>query len=400
MPAVTFTTRGALGKSSLREANERLILYTILRRPGISRLELARHSGLSPSAMTIIIDRLQTGGWVREEEPLKQARVGRRPSGLRVRPESRLALGVEISPFEATATLCDLHGEVVQERSLAATRNAESFLTKIHGVIRGLVNAAGPNMLGVGISIPGNIDQATGTVIAATNMHWRNLDALRLLRQDLGVPFYCENNSNLAALAERWFNLEALNDFVFVTLRAGLGTGIISAGALIRGSANRAGEFGHSVIHPEGRHCLCGNRGCWEEYASDRALVRMYEERGGTQGLTSLQIVERARQDDAVASGALQDAAGELALGFVNLAMALNPAAIVVDDFAAAGWDLIENRVWQGLRDRVPEYWLEGLRIFPSRHATHSSLRGAVALVLSKYFADFGRGSEMRMAAV
>ena len=80
-------------------------------------------------------------------------------------------------------------------------------------------------------------------------------------------------------------------------------------------------------------------------------------------------------------------------MGFVNLIMALNPEAIVVGDYLAAGWDLVEDVVWSVLRSRVPSYYLAGVRIFPSEHAADSSLLGAVALVLSQFFTSFDHGN-------
>lgn len=390
MRSVTFTTQGALGKSSLREANERLVLNLVLRQPGISRVEIVRRTGLSSSAITGIVDRLMRNGLVSEEKIEHHTQIGRRPTGLHLQTRSRLVVGVEITPFEGVAVLADLAGNAIEQRSIAANPDPEAFLLDAHAAIAGLIPAAQSEVLGVAVSLPGTLEPETGHVIAATNLRWRNVDAIRLLKQDLKLPFYWDNNSNLAALAERWFRPgPPLQDFIFITLRGGLGSGLIVNGAVVQGAAARAGEFGHMILYPEGRKCLCGNTGCWEEYASDRALCRMYAERGGERTDDALHVVERARQGDQTALDALQETAHNLALGCVTLIMGLNPGAIVVDDFAAVGWDLIEPSLWKTLRERVPDYWLSGTQILPSKEAVHSSLSGAVALVLSRYFTSF-----------
>ncbi len=395
MRSVTFTTRGALGKSSLREANERLVLTYIVRQPGISRLAIARATGLSPSAITGIVERLKVAGLVVDEKTEPSSQVGRPPSNLRLVPSSRHVVGVEITPFDATLVLADLVGNVVERREIAAEKTPETFLERSNVALKEMVGGVKTPLLGVGVSIQGILDPATGQVIAATNVNWRNVEAMRLLRKDLDLKFYWDNNANLSALAEQWFAVPgsaSLDNFVFVTLRGGLGTGLIFGGHLVQGATARAGEFGHTVLYPDGRKCLCGNHGCWEEYASDKALLRMYHESGGEPICDSLQVIHRARSGDKAALSAVAEAGRNLGLGLMNVITGLNPAAICVDDFAAVGWDLIQPEIWNVLRSRVPDYWLAGVRIFPSEHAIHSSLSGAVALALSKYFTSFHNG--------
>ena len=148
--------------------------------------------------------------------------------------------------------------------------------------------------------------------------------------------------------------------------------------------------------YPDGRRCPCGNSSCWEHYASDLALCRAYSQQNGGAGGAHPEpdvIVRMAREGDAVALRVLKETANHVGLGFVNLVMALNPEAIVVGDYLAAGWDLVGDIVWSVLRSRVPSYYLAGVRIFPSEHAADSSLLGAVALVLGQFFTSFDHGN-------
>ena len=369
-------------KADLKAANERVVLTLIHRQPGISRHEVAKRSDLSPAAITGISARLIAAGLIREDSTQSQGKLGRRPTALRIIAGSRLVAAVEITTFGATVALAGLDGEITQQECIAFDDDPNRFLAAIHTATVQIVNHAPGRILGVGVSVPGTMDPNTGCVVASTNLHWRDVDAIALLKPGILQPVFWENNSNLSAMAERWFrpvSLPPLDDFVFVTLRVGLGTGLIVNGKLARGARAHAGEWGHATFWPDGLKCQCGNQGCWAEYASDRALIREY----GSPTATSTQIAERAVQGEARAKVAIERVAKALGIGLVNIVMALNPAAIALDDFAATAWPLVEPVLWNVLQSRVPEYWLGGLQVFPSRQ---TPLRGAIASVLSHYF--------------
>jgi predicted NBD/HSP70 family sugar kinase len=373
----------ALDKSDLKAANERVVLSLIHREPGISRNEIAQRSELSPAAITGIVGRLLQAGLVREERTESQGRLGRRPTALFVIPNSRLVVGVEITTFGATVALAGLDGELTQQTDIAFDEDPNRFLSAIHEALLSVLHQAPHAVLGVGVSVPGTMDPDTGRIVAATNLHWRDVDAMAVLKPGIWQPVFWENNSNLSAMAERWFRSpkqSPLDDFVFVTLRVGLGTGLIVNGQLARGARAHAGEFGHTIIWPDGRICSCGNRGCWEEYASDRALLREY---GEGPAKTSIQIAKLAVSGDPKARAAVETVANALGLGLVNIVLSLNPSAIALDDFAAVAWPVVEPCLWRVLRERVPSYWLGDLEVFPSRQ---TPIKGAIASLLSRYF--------------
>src|SRR2546430_1120729 len=164
---VTFTTNGALKKSALREANERLVLNTIRQNPSLSRADIVRITGLSPSSVTFIVKRLKAGDIICECKTENWSQVGRLPTAIQLRANARVGIGVEL----------------------------------------GL---------------------AGGRIVVA---------------------------------------------------RGGLGTGVIINGEILQGSTFGASEFGHIPLFADGRKCSCGNSGCWEQYASDFALTRLYSER-------------------------------------------------------------------------------------------------------------------------
>jgi predicted NBD/HSP70 family sugar kinase len=290
----------------------------------------------------------------------------------------------------------DMNDAIVARKAVPWHDNYSLFFERVNAALRSLLESMSPGQaLGVGVALPGFIDEDTGRVLAAENFNWLGVDAGELLRRDLPVPFHFENTARLSALAEMWSSERgpnALRHFVSITARGGLGTGVIIDGQLLRGSSSAGAEFGHISIYPEGRRCICGNTGCWEQYASDLALARIYREESGLSGAEAdaEAIVIRARAGDVFALRGLTETARHVGLGFVNLVMALNPQAIVLSDYLAESWDLIEDTVWTVLRGRVAPYYLSGLRIFPSRHGAESSLRGAVALVFSRFFGGFG----------
>lgn len=392
MPPITFTTGGALNKSALRQANERLLLNAVRQNPGASRSDLARMTGLSPSSITFIVSRLIRQRMLSEQPADSRPQVGRRPTALRLRPQALMAVAAEVSPAGGAVTLVDHSGKALRRRTVDWQSAPELFLGKLHLAVRSILDSLSPSqVLGVGVSLPGFLDRPTGRVIGAENLGWFGVEAGALLRKRLAVPFWFENNAKLSALAEMWFppaGAKPLRDFIFVHMRGGLGTGVIINGQILQGAFSAAAEFGHTMLYPDGRRCPCGNTGCWEQYASDLALCRLYAERTGAQASPE-DIVRRARAAEPAALDALREAAHHAGLGFVNLIMALNPEAIVVGDYLAQAWDLLENSVWAVVRSRVPAYYLSGVRILPSHHAADSSLLGAAALVFSQFFTSF-----------
>jgi predicted NBD/HSP70 family sugar kinase len=407
MPAVTFTTGGALRKSALRQANERLILSVIRQNTAVSRADIVRITGLSPSSVTFIVNRLKREKIVWEERLPNLSQVGRHATALRLEGSARIAIGVDITPAGARVVMTDLNDTDLGLKTVPWSPNYELFFEKTHTAVRALLERLTPGQtLGVGVALPGTIDRSTGKIIAAENLGWFGVEAGEHLRRNLKVPFHFENGAKLSALAEMWFSdrgAAPLRNFVSVTARGGVGTGVIVEGQILQGATSAAAEFGHLSIYPDGRKCPCGNVGCWEQYASDLAFLRACAEESGQAGASEEpveSILAKARAGDAAALRALKTTAQHVGMGFLNLVLALNPQAIVVGDYLAEAWDLIEEDVWAVLRQRTPAYFLAGLRVFPSRHGTESSLRGAVALVLSRFFNSFGDRSATRPSVV
>jgi predicted NBD/HSP70 family sugar kinase len=398
MPSVTITTSGVLQKSALREANDRLVLDTIRRNPGISRNQLAQISAFSPTSMSFVVNRLLRSGLVREEK-LKAASSGRPPTGLWLCADALTAIGVEIAKPVSRVILVDLQGEILMTRSLSWESDPKRFLSTLAVEIQAVGTALqARQVISVGVSLPGTIHMETGRVIGAEGLGWFDVEAGAILRELVDWPLLFENNANLAALAEQWYSPGLglqLRYFIYILMQGGLGSAVVVDNRILHGYSSSGTEFGHSTLYPDGHRCACGNRGCWELYASDAALVRHYRERGGVTDDNaavldlSYHIIELARAGDATALAALHETAGYLGLGLASMTAALNPQAIVVGAPMAAAWDLVEDRIRAVLAERVSSYYYNGLQVMPSSVDTDSALRGAAILALRSYFNHF-----------
>ncbi|WAU86171.1 ROK family transcriptional regulator [Streptomyces sp. Qhu-G9] len=282
---------GAAGANllALRSHNAALLLDLLRRagRAGMSRLELAGRTGLTPQAVSKITARLREDGLVTEAG--RQASTGGKPrTVLRLVPEAGHAVGLHLDRDELRAVLVDLTGAVVAERrtglglGAGAVAVLETVVSEARVLVEGLrAGAAGASgragagrnrpaaestVLGVGVAMPGPLDHTHGVLHRVTGFpEWDGFPLRDALARRLGVPVVLDKDTNAAALglAVRGVGGE-VGSFAYLHLGTGLGAGLVLGGAVHRGARTGAGEFGHQVVQLDGPPCPCGNRGCVE----------------------------------------------------------------------------------------------------------------------------------------
>ena len=224
-----------------------------------------------------------------------------------------------------------------------------------------LYNMSSSDFIGIGMGSPGTVDRHAGTVIGAYNLDWKTLQPVKeQIESALNIPFYIDNDANVAALGERWKGAgENSPDVTFITLGTGVGGGIIAEGNLLHGAVGAAGEIGHITVDPQGFECTCGKRGCLETVASATGVVRLArqlaEEYAGDsqlkvllddgQEVTSKMVFELAEDDDALALMVVDKVAFYLGLACGNIGNMLNPTDIVIGGGVSAAGEFLLRRV-------------------------------------------------------
>ncbi|MFO1476445.1 MAG: ROK family transcriptional regulator [Verrucomicrobiota bacterium] len=378
-----------------RDINRRIVLNLIRKHQPVSRADLARHSGLQRSTVSAITEQLIAERWVMEGAAGHLPR-GRRPTFLHLNAERAGIVGVTIRPMGTTIVLARLDTSFLAQSSMATDGNAEEFVNRLTRRVSELVKSHPEiSFEGIGISVPGRIDERTHRLVFAPNLKWRNLDLKGPLEQATGLPVAVENAANACALAELWCgrHSESIRNLIAVTVAEGIGVGMILNGQLVRGTTGMAGEFGHVSLNEDGPICNCGNRGCWEAYASDQAAIRYYCEsgppadgNGGERTAAPLfaDLLRLARQGDARAGAALDRMAHYLGLGLAMLISGFSPDAIVITGDVTEAWDRVEPILIEVVRNRCPV--LSMPRIQPTDPATQPRLRGSIALFLQQHF--------------
>ncbi|MEU5363089.1 ROK family transcriptional regulator [Streptomyces sp. NPDC005925] len=235
---------------------------------GISRLELAERTGLTPQAVSKITARLREDGLVARAG--QRASTGGKPrTVLRLVPDAGHAVGLHLDRDELRAVLVDLDGAVVgrRRRPLDLGGGADAVVGEAARETEALTGGAGrPPVLGVGVALPGPLDHVRGVTQRVTGFpEWDGFPLRDALARRLGVPAVVDKDTNAAALG-----LAAGGEggggssFAYLHLGTGLGAGLVIGGTLHRGARTGAGEFGHQVIQLDGPLCGCGERGCVE----------------------------------------------------------------------------------------------------------------------------------------
>lgn len=283
--------RGARGADLrlMRELNRLLVLNTLRTHGPLSRVAIARRTGLSRTTVSSIMEGLLEDELVREGGTQSASpQGGRRAILVHFNTEAGWALGVDMGRTHVTTLLCDLAATVRARRSspFDADRGPDTCLPEIVAELRALVAAAElpwDRVVGVGLGMPGPMDADLHRTIRPPRMPgWDDVDVGGGLSRVLGVPVYVDNDANFGALGESRYGAGlGVADMAYVKIGAGIGGALVMGGQIYRGSRGSAGEIGHVTIDANGPACECGNRGCLEVYAGAPAIVADARERVG-----------------------------------------------------------------------------------------------------------------------
>ena len=380
-----------------RDINRRVLLNLIRQKEPISRASLARHSGLQRSTVSAITGQLITERWVIEGMTGRLPR-GRRPTFLHLNRDRIGVIGVDVHPVTTTLGEASIGANFDSLESMPTGGAVDEFISRLSGRLSELVRARPKGSYeGIGISVPGRVDASSGRLKFAPNLGWGEVDLKTPLERATGLPVVVENAANACALAELWFGRHAdgVRSLVAVTISEGIGVGMVLNGQLIRGSTSSAGEFGHVSLESNGPKCRCGNTGCWETLASDRAAMRYYLEsrqtvtngEGSESDMSTLafgDLLKFAEQGDSSARLAIDRMAEFLGVGIALLVTVLDPDIVVVIGEITRAWPRVGPLVEKAVREH--SFTGARTRILPTDSGEHPRLRGTVALVLQEHF--------------
>jgi predicted NBD/HSP70 family sugar kinase len=397
MRKIDLTNFQVATSETARDINRRIVLNLIRSHHPISRADLARHSGLQRSTVSVIIEQLIDERWVTEGANGHALR-GRKPRFLHLNKERVGIIGINIRPATTRIALADLDGNFVAQETLPTGQNPDQFIADLIPRIHKLIEMR-PEVTceGIGVSLPGRIDVVSQKLVFAPNLGWSDVDLKTPLEKATGLPVELENAANACALAEVWFSrhTESVRNLIAITVSEGIGSGVIVNGRLVRGSNGAAGEFGHITLIEDGIECRCGNQGCWEAYASNSAAVRYYVQatsggrsKAGTRSSDLLptfnDILRLAEQGDLKANEAIDKMAHYIGVGIALLVTGLAPDVIVVVGEITRLWNRIGPTIENLVKKRT--FTHATTRIIPADPAAQPRLRGTIALVLQKHF--------------
>jgi N-acetylglucosamine repressor len=388
-------------RSTTREINRQIALNLIRTHQPISRAGLARVMGTRRSVVTLLVNELIDEGLV-FEGATGEAKRGRKPKSLYIDSRGRCVVAVDIRPTGTSLLITDLVGrELVGVTSFATERDPRRFATELARRIRALLsaNADAGRCVGVGVVVPGMVEQGSERVLLAPHLGWKDVRLKEALSGALSLPVHLENSGRACALAQVWAargEARAPGNLVFVTVSDGLGVGVVIGGELLRGQHNIAGEFGHMPLSMDGPRCACGATGCWEAHVSNLATLSRYLGRdlqgarplpAGAVRITVDDLIARARSGDGKAMAAIKSTARYLGVGLGGLINAVDPSRIYIAGEILGAWDLIEATVRAGLAERTLTKAAATTEIVCVPAEQHPRLQGAAALVAAPAFA-------------
>lgn len=325
-------------QADLGKINRAKILNVLREQEVMSKQELAKVLRFSHTTVNTHIQSLIDDGLV-ELAGEGESIGGRKPLMLRIAKHARYSFGVYIAPERAIILLSNLRGEIELKQTITyhTGTSFERILEQVADTISGMITERHLPMekiVGVGVSVPGSVDIEKNIIVFAPNIGVRNY-SMQAFSEKVGLPVFAENEALTATFAEQLIGRgKTINNFVYISVAKGIGSGIVLGGRVYRSTNMNAGEFGHIKIMDAGLSCMCGRRDCWEVFASKTALLRYYSESGGLDDGQEGDPLERLKtayhEGNALAIQTVEKYTHFLFWGIETILLTLSPDEVII----------------------------------------------------------------------
>jgi len=377
-----------LNASEMKSFNRRRILEH-LRIQSTSRAELSRVTGLTRSAISLIVDGLLQDGILREGCE-QGGRVGRKSVSLVINPGAFYSIGLSITPENYAVGLVDFGGTIQRRisRPIDSRIPARTVLDCIGTDIDNLLleHALPGRLLGMGITAPGPLDTKRGIILRSPGFEkWSDLPIVEFFSSRVSGAILLENHANALALAEKTFCMKgAYESFIELVVDTGVGAGLIIEGDLYKGGTGFGNEFGHASINMNGPRCSCGNYGCAELYASIPNLLASVSAKNPELDSWA-QIADLSLSGNPAACEALEMEAEFLAGIIVNAVNILDVEAVVLSGDIAYHADQMNDKISQKVNARFIARGTREIKILASRLDVFPVTLSSANLVMENY---------------
>ena len=369
---------------SARDINRDIILELIRFRQPVARANLSRLSGLRPSTISAIVEQLIEEKWVSEGAVIKGSRG--RPSTMLSVNADMVTFALDLRPDRGILAVVDLSGRFLARETVMTYSDPERTVAHLVGRMR-LLRSRYPDKSfeGIGVCVPGRVHPVTQRLLMAPNLKWHDFDLRGALQKGARLQVEIDNDANVCLLSELWYGrLEGARNVVLVAIAEGIGTSILAGGQLQSGFNGLAGEFGHISVDPSGPLCGCGQRGCWEMFASSRAALSCYRAIDANSSVRNIyQLLSLAEDGNSGAVEAVTRQAKALGRGLRLITAALSPELILITGDITAAWDKFGRIVQEEMEASMLAGPAPQLRV--SGDGELARLSGSAAMLMQRH---------------
>ncbi|AFZ65652.1 ROK family protein [Deinococcus peraridilitoris] len=373
----------------VRADNLSVVLEALQKLQPISRSGLADATGLTAATITHMVDELGSLDLL-IETPSSERQVGRRPTLLTFNHDRGQVIGVEVSRSQVRAIRSDFSGRILArvERPFQPTSSVRKGLSLLQEVIGDVIDGRLP-LLGIGVGVPGPVNSDKGIVLGPPNFGgWRNVELTAYLSEQFGVPCWLDDDAKAAAFGERWYGAGRSEEtLLYISLRSGVGAGLIVGDRVYRGAHELAGEIGHTTIHVDGPICECGNRGCLETLVSVPAIMQEAR-RLGLSAENPADLQRLSAEGDLRALNIKDRVFTYLSAALVNAVNHYDPALIVLGGQLVRSWPELTTELAERVKGRSFGYLSKDVRIVESLLGEDATTLGAVAIAIHHILRD------------